>query len=705
MNQSEYLANTDFNVTIKMNKSFSGDTYTDLWYGVNQTPDADCKIDHTTGTNKDFSFTLTQGALPAKCSIADGAVISVLIRDSTGGGISYLTNYSLEVDQGDLGPGTGQWSWNFTVDGASPTSANIGLNATGQTGGITTDSWQTSMLMRFNGTDSTASTLNYVFYVNDVANTTGSNLSSSAIVNISTLTGLQEGGYYNVTLEIKDNVSNGLNSSAIKFFYDATNPTAARLILANESWVNSLTFNINATDGSGENLNYTVYVNATANVTGSDGNGATAVALTGLLDGKSYNVFVAAMDNASNTLNNSDNNISFYYDGTAPSVSVIQTPSANNTWVTTMFLAFNGSDAVVGTLNYTIYVNGTSNVTGTNLTTIGNNASLTGLQDGKSYEVILEVEDNATNKLNSSPLILNYDGVGPTISVSNNNTVLSTRTVSFNVTDSGRGLVNLSSIAVTNLGGSSVFNASMCSAITNGYTCSYIENGLEVNQTNFIQVDAKDNASNAATQAQYAVNLSATYKYNKTLAEGWNLVSTPFILENNTVNNILANNTNITAIYAFDGSSFTSWTSASPCDSGASCLTTISPLEGYWVETSKPTKIHFFGNLTTGTPARGYGWSNPKTLSASTWYLIGHYATGSPYGDDGSTDDALTSLCATGGLCSAGYANFDSLSWYDTTNSRLNSTVQSTWSGDAIWDRGAGFWIYMNAADTLRGTP
>ena len=29
----------------------------------------------------------------------------------------------------------------------------------------------------------------------------------------------------------------------------------------------------------------------------------------------------------------------------------------------------------------------------------------------------------------------------------------------------------------------------------------------------------------------------------------------------------------------------------------------------------------------------------------------------------------------------------------------------SEYDSDEVWDRGRGFWIYMNAADTLTGTP
>ena len=245
-------------------------------------------------------------------------------------------------------------------------------------------------------------------------------------------------------------------------------------------------------------------------------------------------------------------------------------------------------------------------------------------------------------------------------------------------------------------------NTRHCTALTNGsngYYCLYIENGLEPG-TAVIKIDAKDNASNSATPYYLGITTSAGFKYNLSLVNNWNLVSTPLILENTSIDNIVANNSNITKIYSYDGSTpWTWWLS-----DGADTLTTMEPLKGYWVYTTGATTMQFFGNKTTGTPPRGYGLSNPRSLSASTWYLIGHYMSNfssSSY----NTDDTLSAMC-TGGLCSgASTLKFSSLQWYDTSAGELSPMLKTSYNADGRWTRGRGFWVYMNSAHTFQGTP
>ena len=648
---------------------------------------------NVSGSNGNNSET-TAGALMsiALTGLADGEFYNLTI--------AVMDNASNTLNDSDN-------SLLFWYDSTGPTLSNITTPGTN-------DSWVANPNMIFNGTDNVMlPTLNYTLYIGGIANTTGRNLTGSGAT-YAALTGLAEGSYYSIILEVENNISMKLNSSPRTLWYDATAPTRAEVIgISNDTWVSSMDININVTDGAGQTLNYTIYVNGTLNVSnqanGSNG-GSTSVSLTGLIAGGYYNVTVYAIDNASNDLNGSANVVTFWYDGTNPTTSEILSPATNGVEANSVNLQINGTDGVASAMNYTIYINGTANSTGYNLTNnILTYVGLTGLAEGGFYSIILEVVDNASNKLNSSARTFFYDGTGPQIiPTATNGTRTTSRTVSFWVMDNTRA-VNLSSITVVGAGtgtgavtSNGAFNySSMCTLLTNGsngYLCSYVENGLEPGAA-LLKIDGKDNASNSAASYYLEMNVTASTKFNKTLAAGWNLVSTPLVLGDSNIGNIVANNSNITSIYYYSGSAWTSWFSTS-----SDTLTTMEPLNGYWVYTSAATVMQFFGNTTTGTPARGYGASSPKSLSANTWYTIGYYST-TPGIDNLKTDDALTSLCAVGGLCSAGYANFDSLAWYDTGNSLLNSTLQSTWDEDAIWDRGAGFWIYMGAAETLTGTP
>ena len=507
---------------------------------------------------------------------------------------------------------------------------------------------------------------------------------------------MAEGGYYEVILEVADNASNKLNSSPIMLYYDGTAPTRADVMSpANNSWTTSMTIVINVTDGSGQAyVNYSVYVNGTLNVTAKNGSNqqSTNVGLTGLQEGGYYNISVRAIDNASNT-NNTFVPRFLYYDATEPDTAVIVTPSSNDTWVNSMVIGFNGTDGVATILNYVLYVNGSSNATGNNLTGTIMNDSLTDLAEGGYYEVILEVADNASNKLNSSPIMLYYDGTGPTISGSNNGTTSSSRVISFNVTDVA-GEVNQSSIAVsaTTLTGTNTgdaFNATtMCTTIATGFTCSYTENALEIG-ANVIAITASDNASNDATAYQFGITPSAAVKYNNTLVSGWNLISTPVRLEDTTINNIVANNSNITTVYYYDGSSWDVWRST-----GADDLTIMEPLNGYWVYATAATNMPFFGNYSaTGQSVP----SLSKTLTAGTggtWYMIGHYD------DNGATNInttvALMSLC-DGAYCDSSGINpsFDVLKYYASS---AWVTLHSGSKTEA-WDKGRGFWIHMDSSD------
>ena len=585
----------------------------------------------------------------------------------------------------------------FFYDGTGITYSNILIPATNNT-------WKSNMTIGFNASDTVSAVLSYRFFVNGTLNISGANLTITTAIQYDDLTGLMEGKYYSLIFEAADNSSHALNSSPTTLWYDGTAPTVATTLGIVNGTYSSTAVTINVSDGAGQPLRYYVYVNGSINASGiASNNGAsTAVTIGGLTDGKYYNITVAAVDNASNVLNATT--ALFTYDASVPSYSNILSPSSNNSDVSSMVIGFNASDGVSTTLNYKFYVNGTGNVTGTNLSTslALQHFPLTGLVDGGYYELILEVSDNSSNKLNSSPRTFYYDGTGPQISAING-TNTSSRVVSFYVIDAVRS-VNLSSIVLTGMSKvTPIFNATRyCNLLTNGsngYYCQYIENGFEPG-TSVLNITAKDNASNSASNYVYSTKAtSAGFKYNVSLASGWNLVSTPLILENSSIDNAIANNSEINSLYYYDGSSWSSWFSTAP-----DTITTMEPLKGYWVYTSSATTLNLFGNKTSGTPSLGYGFSNPRSLSANSWYLIGHYMSNfsaSSY----NTDATLSAMC-TGGLCSGqSTLKFNVLQYYNSATSELTPLLKTDYGSDASWTRGRGFWIYMNSAHTLQGTP
>jgi len=585
----------------------------------------------------------------------------------------------------------------FTVwfDSVAPTNLSID---TPQTNGM----WVKTDYAGINGSDATMEragyALNWTTYINGTLNNSGTNITSKTGTD-AVMTGLLEGGFYNLTLEVVD-YSNLHTNTSRRFFYDATNGSV-NLTTLNTTLANFTNgaFRFKAADGARQNLNYTIYVNGTLNTTGTNAtNSALFNAGFDATDGQAYYIIVEIKDNASNAINSTNNTV--FFDSTKPENISILVPATNNV-IASDYITINGSDATMITaghsLNVTILVNGTVNITISNLTSkTATSVALSGLQENGYYNVTARFIDYAGN-FNESTRLYFFDGTGPTIS-STTSGANNSRLITFRVNDTVR--VNTSSIVITQQNASFTnFNFSRDCVANAGQTdvnCTYIETGVTFGD-NQLNIDAKDNASNSAPTFQLNITVPTSNNFTVSLTNGWNLISTPLILFNDSIDNIVANESNIIRIYNFDGTSFSSWN-----QNLTDTLTTMVPMQGYWVFTNATSNLYLFGNLTTGTPPVSYGVSNPRSLTASRWYLAGYYSTA--FNNNRNTDDALAGLCS-GGLCSAGFANFESLLWYDTANSLLNSTVQSSWDEDAIWDKGRGFWIYIRTADTLTGTP
>ncbi|MBW2989537.1 hypothetical protein KY358_04430, partial [Candidatus Woesearchaeota archaeon] len=269
MNNTEYLGNTAFNVTFIINRTGVGQDPI-LYYDVDEAAtSSSCSVNSKTGSvGGKYWYTIPSGG-DTGCTIIDGSKVSMMIHLLYGGTDYYhYTNYTTDLVTASMSATSASsgaaFNWNFTVDGLGPIYSNIGLNLTGGTGGILANTWINSPVIRFNGSDAVASILSYVFYINQsggtfLANTTGTNLTVSSKFTNASLSGLADGGFYNVTLEVSDNVSNKLNSSYLAFYYDGTAPTRAEVITpaVNKSWITSMSLILNLTDAVGNNLNYT----------------------------------------------------------------------------------------------------------------------------------------------------------------------------------------------------------------------------------------------------------------------------------------------------------------------------------------------------------------------------------------------------------------------------------------------------------------
>ncbi|NQV09186.1 hypothetical protein HQ529_05020, partial [Candidatus Woesearchaeota archaeon] len=301
----------------------------------------------------------------------------------------------------------------------------------------------------------------------------------------------------------------------------------------------------------------------------------------------------------------------------------------------------------------------------------------------------------ANSAYNSSNRTLKIDTNVPVIVSGINANATVSRIVTFNVTQaSGTSVVNQSSIRIGRVTGAlnSNFNyTNDCTAITNGYSCSYIETGMLAGATNYLPIDANNTARGAATQYNLSLTMTMAQNLTTRLAAGWNLLSVPFVLSDTSIGDMVANDSKILKMYYYNGTGWRIWNS-----DGADSLTTLEPRKGYWVNTSAATDLFLYGEYTTGTPAQPYGG-----LSLPVgWHTIGAYDAGGADGVD--TDDALASVCGSsnGGLCSAGDRNWDSLYYYNNATDLLVNVLNTDMTGDNLWNKGSAFWIYMNTADT-----
>jgi len=599
----------------------------------------------------------------------------------------------------------------------------------------------------------------------DQDNTTNTTVSNNVLIayNITDTANagiLPDGNYtWNVWCNDSAGQTAWMNDSGnFTFFMDRKAPTLATPInisvggneVANNTLINTLTPTMNWLNVSEANFaNYSVQccLNATCQPVGGALNSTsaavndvstTSVAIGAVANDNSsgsstYYCRVVARDKAEN-INVSSDTVGFRVDATAPTmdllsgtdVSATNTLKSDTVYITTntVILNLTVNEQNPSACELWTNISGTWAVTYENLSldsedmpqdyTTGNfnmtaeiNASGDTTITNTSYIWNVMCNDSATDTnegwLNSSAnftFFVSTDSA-PTIASPDNNSMRVNRLINFTVVDTGTAGINQSSINVTvglgDDGVNSSFQPSVCNAITNGFDCTYRENDLRAGAGgNLIRINARDNAGQ---NQEFHLNIttSAAENQNLTLVSGWNLVSTPLILENSSLDDVLAGapNNNVSKVYYYDGSSWTTW-----YKEAADTLTTIVPLRGYWMYAETPIEMQLYGNLTSGVPSQAYGLTNPLELTADNWYLIGYY--NSPISEATVVDNALNELCA--GTCSSATAYFDSIYRYDKAAATTTSIARSIWDTEEVFNTTEGFWIRMNAADTLIDT-
>lgn len=258
--------------------------------------------------------------------------------------------------------------------------------------------------------DFTGGLINYSVYVDSVLNGQNATVTDNVTYNITVpLTS----GTHSIKIGATDALGRRKNSTAVYIIIDYTAPTPL-INTDNRTWFNYPipTINISATDDRVQNISYRIYVNGSMDSNGSLINGTSILINLSSLQNGSYEIIMEAWDDLNNTRNSTPKII--YIDTVQPEPLIT---TANNSWFNSSnpLIYFNITDNMATVFNYTFYVNGTYNASG-NTSNISSSKNLQNLSSG-TYQIILEAVDQAGNKKNSTPIIINTDIIKPNITL------------------------------------------------------------------------------------------------------------------------------------------------------------------------------------------------------------------------------------------------------------------------------------------------
>lgn len=202
------------------------------------------------------------------------------------------------------------------------------------------------------------------------------------------------------------------------------------------------------------------------------------------------------------------------------------------------------------------------------------------------------------------------------------------------------------------------------------------------------------------------------------LYKKWNLISVPFVLLNNNINEVFKDiKENISSVWKYDSENniWHVWTPGDAPDS----FTTIDPGWGYWVLAKDGTRENPV-MLTIGGSLFSEGVTPPDRTLISGWNLIGYYGSrwqlynfmpephqicGIPTGDIAKSVYGDNAYCSLNSLVNknSGLPYWSTLEGYLSCNANKGYFYSITscpvgWESDTIFARmyaGHGYWIYL----------
>jgi hypothetical protein len=300
--------------------------------------------------------------------------------------------------------------------------------------------------------------------------------------------------YWNVTCT---DIAGNANISETHSFNVYIGPSISLLTPNNNTWSNSPDniFYFNVSDEVGlENcsLIFNSVINQTLTNVQITNNAINNFTIIGMTSG-TYLWQVECYDNTTYHAYNITEDRTFYVDTINPEPYIM---TENNSWfnIGNPKILVNITDNMDTVINYSIYVNGSVNASGTANNATSLNATLNALTNG-TYVIILEALDEAGNINNSTSIIITVDSVDPSIILTypdeGANVTGTSTNLNFTVND------NLASYLLCNLtldGSTLASNINLTNGVSTNVTATSLDGGLH-----YWNVTCIDNAGNYNT--------------------------------------------------------------------------------------------------------------------------------------------------------------------------------------------------------------
>ncbi len=194
-------------------------------------------------------------------------------------------------------------------------------------------------------------------------------------------------------------------------------------------------------------------------------------------------------------------------------------------------------------------------------------------------------------------------------------------------------------------------------------------------------VTATDTVKSAVTGSQtVTVQTNAVTSYDINLVPGWNLISTPLMPDNSTIEVVLSGMTNVMGVYTYDALNAT-WVQYMPGFTQYANLTHITAEKGYWFRMSASETLTINGSFL------GPGGATPPTYQVYPgWNLIGFHSL--------SADIPYDYLSNVRGDYASEIYGYENGLW--TTVSNADGV-----NGTENLKPGYGYWLYMQQNGTI----